>query len=1069
MPGIYEYTLLMQDRASGTLQKLSGSSYEAVQKFVTLQDRIDTLKRSSGDFGNSIDTLKQRIDILQQERDLIDPENLTKIRQYNREIQTLSTRINNLENTTGGRFKTYLKDAFSQIPGANLLTNPLILAGAGVTAAGKLAVSWEEGMAKINATAQLPQAELDKLGKTIKKLGIEAGVNLSKVPDAYEKILSQTGDVALSTDILDKALKGAKAGFTDVDIVSGAVAQSLSAIGKENTNAQEVLDTLFAAKRVGAGEFGDFARYVPGLVAAGKNIGVIWKETAGAFAYMTGKGNDAASSAMYIQNAYSALGKSDITDGLKKAGVNVYDGGKLRSIVDIFTDLSKVTQAMNDQQKSDFFEKIGLRDQQAKAAFSILTDETSKLQEAMNATANASGELQAALDNTDNIGNKLKTTWAQLQGIGETFGNGVITLLNPVLDILNGLLSGIAWTIEGVGSVWSWWTNMLIDGNPWIVGLTVLIGGLSAAVAAHTLWMKHDVLWTKITITAKKTWAAVTGFVSGAIKALNATLATTPFGWILAGVGAVIAVYTIWHKKISDVTIAQRTMSKIENEAWKSIAERKVKLEALTKIISDSSRAENDRAKALTELQRLYPKDFEHLTTQNALTGKAIELKQKLIDKLFQEAKVRAAQDKLTELEKQRFDLLNDSEKSDASLFQQIGNSFLAGGNALLTQSLNMQSSAKNLTEGLNQIDKKSETLRKFLESSNALEVIVGGNENGGGGTGGNLNLNLGSDSLSLGIPQNYNANGAYAAITSKLGGKSASESDKQSPTETPVRSIAARVDDISVSLRKIAASVAIPVALSVGVANASAASETMIQNHANSMIDQRYEVGQINNHASYDYSRNLTDLSNKISKTSNLSNITTNDYSRSVADSSNRISNTNNLSKVVATDNSRKVSELSQRFEQTSSAVSNEKNSLYNKVSGGATYDYSRTVSDSSNRISNTNNLSKVVATDNSRKISELSQLFEQTSSAVSNEENNLFRNIQSTALAYENSSSTNNNETFSSKAETVSQSHSRVIHIDRFTDKIEIHVTGQDAPREVADRIRDEVEKALAEILNV
>ena len=37
----------------------------------------------------------------------------------------------------------------------------------------------------------------------------------------------------LSTDILDKSLKGARAGFTGIDIVAGAVAQSLSAIGKE--------------------------------------------------------------------------------------------------------------------------------------------------------------------------------------------------------------------------------------------------------------------------------------------------------------------------------------------------------------------------------------------------------------------------------------------------------------------------------------------------------------------------------------------------------------------------------------------------------------------------------------------------------------------------------------------------------------------------------------------------------------------------------------------------------------------------------------------------------------------
>ncbi len=113
-------------------------------------------------------------------------------------------------------------------------------------------MSFDEGMAKINTTAQLTSDGVAKLKSDLITMGRDAGADLSTVPDAYEKILSQTGDVALSTDILKSSLKGAKAGFTDADIVAGALAQSLSLIGKENTNAQEVMDTFFAAKRVGA-------------------------------------------------------------------------------------------------------------------------------------------------------------------------------------------------------------------------------------------------------------------------------------------------------------------------------------------------------------------------------------------------------------------------------------------------------------------------------------------------------------------------------------------------------------------------------------------------------------------------------------------------------------------------------------------------------------------------------------------------------------------------------------------------------------------------------------------------
>ncbi len=740
MPGIYEYTIIMQDRTSGTLKKLTGSSYEAVQTFVGLQEKMEALQRSSDDFGNSIYTLKQKVDILQQERDLIDPSNLNKIRQYNKEIADLTTRINNLENISGGKFKTWTKDAFSQIPGAGLLTNPIVMAGAGVTAVGKLGVSWEEGMAKINATAQLPQKELDRLSRKIKQLGIDAGAkNLNIVPDAYEKILSQTGNVALSTDILDKALKGAKAGFTEINLVAGATAQSLSAIGKENTNAQEVLDTLFAAKRVGAGEFADFARYLPTLFAGGKNIGAQWKETAGLFAYMTGKGQESGQSAMYIQNAFNALGKGDITGGLAKAGVKVFDdSGKMRDMLDIFTDLSKLTRQMTDQQKSDFLEKIGLRDQQAKAAFSILTDETQKLKAAIDATANASGELQNALDNTNNTGNKLREGWAKIQGIGLSLSEVVITVLNPVLDVLGGLLSGISSVIDWVGSAWNWWMNLLQEGNPWIVGLTVLIGSLTTALMLHNLWLKRDAIWTGIVTVAKGTWAAITGVATGAMWGLNAAMLANPVTWIVAGVMALVAAFIA---------------------AWKYSEKFRGAITGVWEVIKGFG---------------VMLKEFVVDRIKDIISG--LGGMASAIGKLFKGDFKGAVEDGKKALS----DLAGiDALKNAVNSGKELGNKFRTG----YQKGVEGFAKSKEKGEGSKSLLDKILPQQEPTKTIDFNSILSKLGKNGSGKKGG-------SDSLSLGIPQNYNHSGSYAAITSNI--------------------------------RKMAAAVAVPVALTVGAASAS-------------------------------------------------------------------------------------------------------------------------------------------------------------------------------------------------------------------------------------------------------
>jgi len=299
------------------------------------------------------------------------------------------------------KLKVGLNSITSSIPGADFLTNPYVAATAAIGFASKASMSFDEGMAKINTTAQLTNPQLEQLRDNIIDIGVEQGAkNLYALPEAYEKIISQTGDVIQSQDILKSSIKGSKAGFTEQSVVADALAQSLSLIGKENANAQEVLDTFFAAKRVGAGEFKDFANYMPNLIASGKALGITYKDVAGQFAYMTGKGFAAEKSATLLENAYTALGKSDIQKGLKNAGVNIFDEkGAMRSFDKIFPELQKKLAGMSDNKKSNFLESIGLRDAQAKSAFMALSSDSAKLKESLIATNNSAGDTEKAFEN----------------------------------------------------------------------------------------------------------------------------------------------------------------------------------------------------------------------------------------------------------------------------------------------------------------------------------------------------------------------------------------------------------------------------------------------------------------------------------------------------------------------------------------------------------------------------------------------------------------------------------------------------------------------------------------------
>lgn len=544
----YEYIMSLQDKMSSTMRSITGASEATISRLSALSSKAKMLKGTTADLGGSIYTLKQKLDLLKSEKELLPASNLKQIKQYNAEISGLEKQIDKLDNAGGGgKLKGYLGGIGGMFGG---MLNPAIIGAAVAGFAGKAAMGFGQDMAKVNITAQLDEQGLAGLKTKLKQIAKDNKADITVVPVGFEKIISQTGDVDSSLQILDASLKGSKAGFVDLDTVTGALAQTLSIVGTKNASAQEVLDTFFAAKRVGAGEFKDFAAYIPGLVAGADALGMNYKSVAGTFAYMTGKGQDAARSSVLMGNMFSVLQKTDITSNLKKAGVAVFDNaGKMRGMVDIFKDLSGVMAGMSDEQKSGFLEKIGIVDKEAKSAFAIMSSDIEKLATAMDATANATGETSAALEFSKNPVQAATELWNQLKGVGLQLGDMVLPLVNISLDVFSGIMSIVAPLVEHTVNFLGGWVTMLQEGNPLVWGLTAALGGLVIALLAREAIEGRLNFVSK----ARTMWdGALTMVTKGATIAqwlFNTSLYACPLVWIIASVGALVtAVVVCWNK-----------------------------------------------------------------------------------------------------------------------------------------------------------------------------------------------------------------------------------------------------------------------------------------------------------------------------------------------------------------------------------------------------------------------------------------------------------------------------------------------------------------------------------------
>lgn len=546
-----EYIFSLRDQISAKLAGITAISEKTRSALSGVQEKVRSAEDVFQDTGKTIGSLKARIDALQAEKEWIPTDNLPAIKEYNREISRLTNELNELETAAGGgKFKKWASEAFDAIPGANLLKNPLVAGITAATFAGSAGMTFDENMAKVNITAQLDEAGLDDLKKRLKQIAADNKTDIQVVPVGFEAINSQVNDVELSLSILDAALKGSKAGFTDLDTVSAALAQTLSIVGKENTTAQEVLDTFFAAKRVGAGEFADFARYMPNLIAGADNLGITYKEVAGTFAYMTGKGQSAERAATLMENAFSVLGRVDVRKKLSAAGVDVFDDtGKIRSVVDIFTDLQNVLGGLNDEQKSSLLEQFGLVDKEAKSAFSVLMSDTEKLRESMNDVANSTGETTAALGYSRNAVQQATEVWNQFKNIGLQVGEIILPVISAGLTVAGGVLDGVSVVMDTVIGFFSGWYALIQQGNPVIIGLTTTLGILTAAMAVNYAWTQRAVVIGGIKKVLDITQTAVTGGLTAAQLALNAAFMASPLGWIAAGIGVVIGVVTLcWQK-----------------------------------------------------------------------------------------------------------------------------------------------------------------------------------------------------------------------------------------------------------------------------------------------------------------------------------------------------------------------------------------------------------------------------------------------------------------------------------------------------------------------------------------
>lgn len=929
---------------SGTMRKLTGVTADTAARFANLQAKADSLKQHTSDFGNTVGGLKQKLDLLRSERDLIDVGDIDKIREYDKNIGTLEKRIGTLEPAArkaqsgmSGFIETAWK--FNQI---SELFDGAARSIQNMTAPG---IEFEKNMADLSAITGIAGEELKGLGKTARNVGKQSGLGASGAVEAYKLLASQIDVSKIGIDGLNKlqseTIKLAQASGMQLSDAANSMAGTINQFGLEADQATRIINILAAGSKYGAAEIPELSQSFKVVGASASAAGLNVESTAGAIETL---------SKMNLKGAEAGTALRNI---LLKMQTEL--GVDLR-VTKLSDALAALEPKMND---AAFMAKTFGAENIAAAQF--LAANADMVDEMTQRVTNTNVAYEQAAINTDTVSHKMSKLSAWFDNVKIS----IFEATKPMLSYISATtqsLSGVAQMvplITGLGAAFSWlkthlWTTTYaqdgytIASKKFTIWEKIKAGAIKVSAAAQWIyngaaviggavmaWLKKRIDGLRKSMLGAGAGAGVMSGLMGvasvaarvfgvAIKGVSKAIYAIPIvGWIAAAISGLIALFTLLWKRSEKFRGLLFGLWESAKAIFHNIGVFFGKVyNALIKPVFDLIGAKIAwlRETVLAPLGSFFARIWGGITgglrnmgeTFSNIWGWITGMLERvglrftsfwdfmkslfvtgakimfwpftLLMKLFPNlgdwleekvwAPIKAVFEKIT----QRIGkLIEPIKKIWGKLFK--GEEY----KDVSEQYAKGEEKGKKHYRDEQERKKKEESggigdLMAGIEGeSNALNLNPAINIDGGKGEKSGTGMDTGKGGPSLGVPM-YNQSSGYLAVASKFGqapGANEPGMDKpENPTEKPVKTIAARVEEIGGSLRKMAAVAAIPVAMTMGAAGAQAkmpsyAQENQLANHVTEVTETINSPGMaIDNSRTDNRNRTTHNTTNEQGKT---------------------------------------------------------------------------------------------------------------------------------------------------------------------------------------------------------
>lgn len=303
------------------------------------------------------------------------------------------------------------------------------------------------------------------------------------------------------------------------------------------------------------------------------------------------------------------------------------------------------------------FADMGENGARASAVLAALAGNVDMVRQQQEA-ANVAFQEAVSIDKEFTVQNT--TVQAELEKRKKIFQEHAIELGQKLLPVMGYFHSSMSMTMKAL--------SITID---WVIKYKGALVTLGAAIAAYTVVVNLAIIKEKLhaALVATKTAAlhahkvAVllasaaygnltnnTVKANAAMKLLNQTMKTNPWGLLFAAIAAVTVGLGAFIKKRNEATLLEKTEADAQKEISKQYTEQKSKIDLLNDTLHDEKLSLEARKKALDELKSIVPDYHASLTDEGKLINDNADAIDNYTKKLEKQIQMQVYQEKLMEL-----------------------------------------------------------------------------------------------------------------------------------------------------------------------------------------------------------------------------------------------------------------------------------------------------------------------------------------------------------------------------------------------------------------------------------